>query len=65
MRGEKEVAAHWIKLAEVAVPLLKGDWKACRKALIKIQKKRAPDAAGRYILSVVAPLVEEKAALSD
>ena len=63
MRGEKEVAAHWIELAATAVPLLEGDWRACRKALVKIQKKRAPDATSRYILAVVAPLVEHKPAV--
>ena len=45
------------------MPLLEGDWRACRKALVKIQKKRAPDATSRYILAVVAPLVENKPAV--
>ena len=51
--------SHWARVAETAVPLLRGDWKACKKALAKIQK--ANDAASRYITEVVAPLVKLKA----
>lgn len=58
LRGEKEVCLHYMKLAEVCIPMLRQEWKDVKKAIQKKWSGRGDIEA--YIKAVVQPLVKRK-----
>jgi len=58
IRGEKEVCHHWIKVAEIAIPLLNMEWKNCKKEINKKYSDPTND-LHKYMIQVVMPLVKK------
>ena len=56
-RGEKHVAAYYIALADMCLPLLQQSWVQLKKVAVQINDRREEGRFDPYIANVIIPLV--------